>query len=135
MNKMALCVCALFPSLAIIATLIASDSSPDPDLRVVVIRHAEKPSDGHNLSCKGMNRAFKLSKVLHDKFGKPDYVYVPTIDCGKNTSHVRMFQTVNPFASKYNLEVNSKFEEKETSELAREILKKKGTVLVVWSTK
>ena len=38
---------------------------------------------------------------------------MPSLDCGKSTSHARMFQTVSPFAVKYNLKINSAFNEKD----------------------
>ncbi len=36
--------------------------------KVVIIRHAEKPDDGDNLSCKGFNRSLALTSVLYNKF-------------------------------------------------------------------
>jgi hypothetical protein len=44
-----------------------------------------------------------------------------------------MFQTVTPLAVRYNLAVNSKFHGKDSSGLAADILKRNGTVLVVWN--
>jgi len=43
-----------------------------------------------------------------------------------------MFQTITPFAVKYNLTVNSKFDENDYSNIAESVLKKTGTVLMVW---
>jgi hypothetical protein len=107
-------------------------------LRVVIIRHGEKPKKdkngkiGDNLSCAGMNRALKLPHVLHHKFGKPDYTYVPSLTCGTFTDHSRMFQTVAPLAIKYDLTVNSEFDEKAAAEVAQDVKQKEGTVLMVW---
>lgn len=117
---------------SIVMTFATADDAPDPHLKVVIIRHAEKPDDGDNLSCKGMNRALQLPAVLHRKIQIPDHVYVPTLDCGKSTSHARMFQTIVPFAAKHNLKINSAFDEKDVSQLAAKILKQSGTALVVW---
>lgn len=117
---------------SIAIAFVAAGDAPDPKLRVVIIRHAEKPDDGDNLSCKGMNRALQLPAVLHAKFQTPDHVYVPTLDCGKSTNHARMFQTITPFAAKYNLKINSAFDEKDVSSVASSVLKRKGTVLLVW---
>ncbi|WP_237729244.1 hypothetical protein [Schlesneria paludicola] len=44
-----------------------------------------------------------------------------------------MFQTVSPFAAKYNLKVTSEFDEKDSKGAASDVLKKKGTVLMVWN--
>ena len=113
---------------------------PDNNLKVVIIRHgekpAEKPSDksdgGDNLSCQGQNRALQLPAVLIKKIGKPDYTYVPSLKLDKNTAHSRMFQTVTPFAVKYDLTINSKYDESELNAAAKSVLKKSGTVLMVW---
>jgi hypothetical protein len=114
--------------------------SPDTHLKVVIIRHGEKPTEkpsdksegGDNLSCQGQNRALQLPAVLIKKIGKPDYTYVPALKMDKNTAHSRMFQTVTPFAVKYDLTINSKYDESELSDVAKNVLKKSGTVLMVW---
>ncbi len=108
------------------------DSIP---LRVVIIRHGEKPDSGFNLSCKGYNRSLALPKALTSLFGIPDYVYVPIIRPGKSTNSVRMYQTVVPLAVKYDLVVNSKHAETDSAGIAIDILRKKGTVLIVWNSK
>lgn len=105
---------------------------PDKSLKVVIIRHGEKPETGDNLSCQGENRALQLPAVLHKKFNKPDYTYVPSLGLSESTKHARMLQTVTPFAIKYNLTVNSQFDEKDYSKVAADVQKKTGTVLLVW---
>jgi hypothetical protein len=116
---------------ALISAAISIGAAAAPE-KVVIIRHGEKPAQGDNLSCQGENRALQLSKVLHEKFKTPDYTYVPSLGLGKSTSHSRMFQTVSPFAIKYNLAVNSKFGEKDYGGVAKNVLGKTGTVLLVW---
>ena len=117
-------------------TNINSQNLPDKNLKVVIIRHGEKPADksdgGGNLSCQGQNRALQLPAVLIKKIGKPDYTYVPALKLDKNTAHSRMFQTVTPFAVKYDLTINSKYDESEPNDVAKSVLKKSGTVLMVW---
>lgn len=121
---------------AVLASTLAlpglAKPTPDASLRVVIIRHGEKPNDGNNLSCQGENRALKLPAVLYGKFNTPDYTYVPSLEIGKATKHARMFQTVSPFAIAYNLKVNTQFDEKDTAGIAKEVLRKTGTVLLVW---
>jgi hypothetical protein len=102
------------------------------NLKVILIRHAEKPAKGDNLTCQGLHRSLQLPDVLVKKFGVPNYTYVPTMGQGDSTKHSRMFQTVIPLAAKYNLTINSKFDEKDSSGLAEEVRKKDGTVLIVW---
>ena len=129
-------------SAMIITTLLAAgcdgksndkqDGEIDPNLKVVIIRHGEKPEKGDNLSCQGQNRALALASVLHQKIGLPDYVYVPALDADDATKHSRMFQTASPFAIKYNLTINSKYDAKDSEKAAKNVLKKSGTVLMVW---
>ena len=131
---------SLLPILACIAVSAVSFSSvaktaPDSSLKVVIIRHGEKPETGDNLSCQGEQRALQLPSVLYQKFNKPEYTYIPTLGLGKATKHARMFQTVTPFAVKYNLTVDSKFDKDDYSEIAENVLKKTGTVLMVWEHK
>jgi hypothetical protein len=100
---------------------------------VVIIRHAEKPAKGDNLTCQGLNRSLKLPGILYSKYGVPAYTYVPSVGKGKATKHARMFQTITPMAVKYNLVINSKYDENDAVQLATDILEKKGLVLVVWT--
>ncbi len=105
---------------------------PDNGLKVVIVRHGEKPTAGDHLSCQGENRARQLSAVLYDKFNKPNYTYVPSLSLGASTGHARMFETVAPFAIRHNLTVNSKFDENNYKDVAADVQKKTGTVLLVW---
>lgn len=104
-------------------------------LKIVFIRHGEKPEKGNNLTCKGLNRSLELPALINKKFGVPDYVYVPALTLGEKTKHARMFETVVPLATKYNLNIDSKFEETDSTGVAKDIMAKKGTVLVVWEHK
>lgn len=108
------------------------DVQIDPNLKVVIIRHGEKPKNGDNLSCQGQNRALALASVLHQKIGSPDTIYVPALELDDATKHSRMFQTITPFAVKYNVPINSKYDEKDSEKVAKSVLKKSGTVLMVW---
>lgn len=124
-------------ALILIAFVSASNTGAqklpaDVALRVVIIRHGEKPDKGDNLSCKGLNRALALPAVLDTVTGKPKYTYVPTIKVGKKTSSDRMFQTVTPFAVQQNLEINSNYKETDSTGAANDVLTKKGMVLMVW---
>lgn len=107
-------------------------SKPDHSLRVVIIRHGEKPETGDNLSCQGQNRALQLPEVLFEKFNKPDLIYVPAIGMGKSSTHARMFETIVPFAVKYDRSINSEFQVNAYDQIADRVLGKTGTVLMVW---
>ncbi|HEY8096421.1 MAG TPA: histidine phosphatase family protein [Methylobacter sp.] len=110
-------------------------ATPDNNLKVVMIRHGEKPDPGDNLSCQGENRALQLPAVLYQKFKIPDYTYIPALKTGDATKHSRMFQTVSPFAIKYNLTVDSKYDTDDYAKVADNVKKKTGTVLMVWEHK
>ena len=125
--------------IAILVLLISTTTTfaqqKDAPLRVVFIRHGEKPTKGSNLTCAGFNRSLQLPRVIDKKFGKPTNIYVSALALGTETKHCRMFETAVPLAVKYNITLDTKFEEKDAAELATEILKQKGTVLVVWEHK
>lgn len=127
--------------LAIAAVLLTScddkkhqsdKNSPSNNLKVVIIRHGEKPKDGNNLSCQGQNRALQLPTVLYAKLNTPDYIYVPALKSDDETKHSRMFQTISPFAIKYNLPINSKYSADENEKIAKSVFNKDGLVLMVW---
>jgi hypothetical protein len=105
------------------------------ELRVVLIRHAEKPLKGDNLTCQGLNRSLQLPALLYSRFGIPVTTYIPSIGMGDSTKHSRMFQTIIPFAVKYNLALTSKWEENDSAQIAGEILRRRGTVLIIWEHK
>lgn len=100
--------------------------------RIVLIRHAEKPLNGDNLSCIGFNRSLKLVGLLKEKFGILDYIFVPSPSTGKQTKNLRMLQTALPLATKYNLAINTKYAVNDVNQMAIEISKKQGTILIVW---
>ena len=132
MNKRAMLALLSGIVVAALASANPGDSAPNNNLRVVIIRHGEKSHTGKNLSCKGENRARLLAAVLHQKFDIPDYLYVPSIREKESDSHLRMFETIIPFAVKYDLNINSTFSWDEYSGIADQVLQKSGTVLMVW---
>ena|ERR1700754_1236030 len=113
----------------ILCVFNAHSQSTDDALRIVLIRHGEKPKDGSGLNCRGINRAKALPAVLNAKIGLPGLIYVPESDA---TRHTRMSQTITPFAEKYHLPMNSDYKVNDIKGAAKNILKQKGTVLVVW---
>jgi hypothetical protein len=127
----------IFALLLIVTALFnVSMNAPHPDnLKIVIIRHGEKPPIGDNLNCQGVNRSLLLPALITTKFGVPDYVYVPAISQGKSTVRSRMFQTVTPLVAKYNLKVNSTYDEQDFDNIATDLKTKTGTVLLVWEHK
>jgi hypothetical protein len=105
------------------------------NLKLVFIRHAEKPDDGENLNCKGLNRSFLLPNILYKKFGVPNNVYVPGLNQGNVTKHARMLQTATPLVAKYGLSVNTKYDQDDSNGLSEALMGENGTVLIVWEHK
>ncbi len=127
-------ICLIFFGLFIFSCMAFAQNQGDP-LKVIIIRHAEKPKTGDNLNCQGLNRSMLIPQMIVSKFGVPAFSYVPTLGADSSTKHARMFQTITPLAVKYNLAINSKFIGKDSSGLANDILKRHGLVLVVWDHK
>ena len=113
-------------------TLSSVSFAQSKSLKLVFIRHAEKPANGDNLSCQGLNRSLQLPAVLTRKFGKPTAIYVPALNLGKNTKRMRMLQTITPFAIKFNMAINSKYTEENAGSMGDALLKESGTVFIVW---
>ncbi len=94
-----------------------SATVPDNSLKVVIIRHGEKPQNGNNLSCKGQNRALQLPELLSKKSLKPDHTYVPSLRLGTSKTHARIFQAMIPSTIKYNLRINSELDGKDHAKI------------------
>jgi hypothetical protein len=101
-------------------------------LKLVFIRHAERPDEGDNLNCQGLNRSLLLPGLLYKKFGKAAAIYVPSINGGNTTKRSRMLQTISPYAIKYNLAINSSYDEEDAKGLSGALLKERRTVFIVW---
>ena len=105
-------------------------------IRIVIVRHGEKPADGDNLSCLGWNRSVALARVLRVRFGVPELVFVSRPRFGKHTYHVRMLQTITPFAVQHNLVIDSNYEVEDVIGLADSLRRRthvrNRNVVVVW---
>jgi len=121
------------PLLLLVCLLLTITArAQNKDLKIILIRHAEKPDKGDNLNCQGLNRSLELPAVLFRKFGKPARVYIPTIASGSVTKHVRMLQTITPFIIKYGLSLNSAHDVNDAKGIANALIRENGTILVVW---
>lgn len=108
---------------------------------IVLIRHGEKPAAGlGQLSCRGLNRALALPKVIADRFGRPDAVFAPDPAQAKpdhilSYDYVRPLATVEPTAIAFGLPVNTPFGYADTKRLAAELERGKyrhAVLLVAW---
>ena len=103
--------------------LVLANAQEGPKNAVVlIIRHAEDPSDGHGLSPRGKQRAeayknYFLNFVIDSKRREPKEVLVAA---DSKQSH-RPRLTVEPFAKAAKLQINSNFGNKQPGDLAAEL--------------
>ena len=115
--------------------LVKEASAQADNLKIVFIRHAEKPVKGDNLTCQGLNRSLQLPELIHHKFGVPNFLFAPGLGLGEVTKHPRMFETIAPLAIKYNLSINTSHAEKDSMLIAQDLKSRTGTIIVVWEHK
>jgi hypothetical protein len=91
--------------------------------------HAQEPPTSlGQLTCKGLNRALALPKVLIPRYGKPDRIYAP--DPGRRIgrlgnlsySYVRPLMTIEPTAIQLEMPVNALIGFKNVGQLKKELL-------------
>jgi hypothetical protein len=108
---------------------------------VLIIRHGEKPLEGHDLSPQGYARAAALPQLfLQDtrllQFGKPVAIYAMTAPADRSN---RTIETVTPLAAALGLNLNTNFVRPEIDDLTHEILNNPDyegkTVLICWEHK
>src|ERR1700722_4699716 len=106
---------------------------------IVALRHAEKPSTSlGQLTCKGLNRALALPKVLIPRYGKPDRIYAP--DPGTRIrklgnlgySYVRPLMTIEPTAIQLEMPVNALIGFKNVGQLRKELLDQENANSVIY---
>ncbi|RZA07585.1 MAG: histidine phosphatase family protein [Proteobacteria bacterium] len=108
--------------------------------RVLIVRHAEKPSDEENfLSARGRARAEAIAALFtaeenERRLGSPELIFAAAPKHAH--SSVRPYQTVAPLARALHLKVNLDYTKDETEELARDLLKAPEydgkTILISW---
>jgi hypothetical protein len=143
-SRITIFFCAVFYS-----TLADSDAQTEGERAVpqdkvetvVCIRHGEKPLLGlGQLTCKGLNRALALPKVLLAKFGKPGFIFAPdpnqvAHDLGGEFCYVRPLATIEPAAIEYGLPVNTHFGFSDIMGLQQELTRpiyESATIFVAW---
>jgi hypothetical protein len=123
------------------------DASVTGTETIVVMRHGEKPQGGlGQLSCKGLNRALALPKMLMSRFGRADAIFVPNpaVEMKESAlgqtkhSYVRPLATIEPTAIALGLPVHAQIGFPEIAELQQEVTAPKyakSTVFIVWEHK
>jgi hypothetical protein len=122
-------LCLLIP---VVLALPGQSYAQSSARRLVFIRHAERPDNGENLNCVGFNRSVLLPAVLYRKFRLPTDIFIPSLKSGNVTKRSRMMETILPYAIKFNLSINSKYDEDDSKGIAAALLKETGTVIIVW---
>ncbi|HYV98275.1 MAG TPA: phosphoglycerate mutase family protein [Gemmatimonadaceae bacterium] len=128
---------ALLVAFACVA--VAARATDNHPRRVLIIRHAEKPSDNNmsGLSPEGVARAKALARLFESGPGrqnplpKPDFVFAAK---NSKVSH-RSVETAKPLASALGVPVDSTFDDAQVEKLVSELSRPKydgKTVLVVW---
>jgi hypothetical protein len=108
---------------------------------LVCLRHGEKPPGGlGQLTCQGLNRALALPRVLHSKYGTPQFVFAPNPtqminEGGSEYYYVRPLTTIEPTAIYCGLPVNTQFGYTQITELEEELQKniyQNATIYIAW---
>ncbi len=111
-------------------------------LHVVIIRHAEKPESGSELSQKGFSRANALvglftNSDLSKKYNIPQFLFasMPQHEIGS----IRSIQTLIPLSNYLNIPIEKGFKRNDYKELTREVLTNPiydgKTILIAWPHK
>ncbi len=110
--------------------------------KVIIIRHAEKPDVGNELSPRGRERAKALAPYLLSaddllKGQPPAAIYAQRAK--HETSSVRSIQTVQPLSDATKVVINKDFERDDFAQMVAEVLSKKAyrgkIVVICWEHK
>ena len=107
--------------------------------QVILIRHAEKPEYGSELSPQGQKRAEALAWFFQNnadvtRYGAPAAIYAAAPK--HEDSSVRSIQTVTPLAKALKMEINTEFTRGQTHKIAADIMENPAyrgrMVLICW---
>lgn len=124
---------ALLLSLITTVPLVAQGDST-----FVFFRHGEKPDNtSGQLTCKGLNRALKLSTVLLSRYGNPDALYASAPKEDKTGSSLRPLSTIIPLAVQVSKPVILRFHADKPNKLVADLLSEKPVTLtfISWEHK
>ena len=108
--------------------------------QVILLRHAEKPSSGPELSEIGFRRAQLIPHYFQThsnlmEFGPPEAIIAASPS--RVMGSIRSIQTVAPLASRFELPVNDRFKKDEIAPLASALFNTprwhNRTVVVCWN--
>lgn len=127
---------------ALTALFAAAGPALAQPAQVLIIRHAEKPEEGNQLSLPGHERAAALVPYFQGtaavlKFGPPAAIYAQAMKHG--TSSARPIETVQPLADALHLTLNTSFERDDFKSMVHEIMGNTAyagrSVLICWEHK
>lgn len=107
--------------------------------QIIVVRHAEKPDEGNELSTRGWERAEALAPNLLGnrellKFGPPTILIAASPK--KNDSSVRSIQTLEPLARALKIQLQEQFHANQYAELAQYVKENPAlngkVVIIAW---
>ncbi len=128
--------------LSLALLLAAADYAFAQPAQVILIRHAEKPDEGNELSLLGRERAAALVPFFQStpavtEFKTPAAIYAQLPK--KQTSSVRSIETVRPLANALHLTVRQPFTKAQHKQMVDEIMAKPEfaghLVLICWEHK
>ncbi len=128
---------------SLLSTLLICLSSNNAVLaqpaQVIIIRHAEKPDQGNELSLAGRERAAALAPDFLGnpellKFGHPVAIYAQLPN--QNDPSLRPIQTVTPLVDSLGLKLNENYGRDDYAAMVKEIMQNKSykghMVLICW---
>ncbi|MDA8130091.1 MAG: histidine phosphatase family protein [Elusimicrobia bacterium] len=125
--------------LASLLALFFSAAAFAAPAQVILIRHAEKPEYGSELSPEGRKRAealvwFFQTNTSVTRYGTPAAIYAAAPK--HEDSSLRSIQTVTPLANALKMEINTGFTRGQTHKIAADIMENPAyrgrMVLVCW---
>ena len=123
----------------LVAALIGAGTAAAEPAQVILIRHAEKPAVGPELSAQGFKRAEALVKFFRNNpavtaYGTPVAIYAAAPK--HEDSSVRSIQTVTPLARAIRVNIDTSFTRGQTNKIVRAIMEEPAydgrMVLVCW---
>jgi broad specificity phosphatase PhoE len=134
LNATAMRTCLFIAVIYGFALLVVADAQEGPKNSVVlIIRHAENPASGRGLSPTGEQRAkaykdYFLNFTVDSKRLEPGVILVA--DDSKHSHRPRL--TVEPFAKAAKLPIDSRFDNKQPTDLAAELrANQQGKVILI----
>ena len=117
-----------------IQSQLGGPSSPGGEERILLMRHAEKPTDDDNpnLTPLGYQRAQRLAAFIPAQFGRPDFIFA----AANSKKSMRPVETATPLAQSTGVPLDTTFRDKDYKELATALLNDPRfagkLIVVVW---